>query len=294
MYYTRSAGSVNNGRVGRPADRYPGTASGDRIFPDPEGPHSTNGSGRTDDASPDRSGHELRLPRDLRPHGGEHGLHPGAVRGRPAVRRGALVGDVRGDRPRPRSAPQPVRRDRGGHARDARRIVDRVRHRLRRADGPWSTGPGKVLLFRPDEVDRAHGWFERHGDRAVLVARVVPVVRAFISLPAGVARMRAWRFTLYTLIGALTWDVALTVAGYYLGESWRTVERVHGADLHRDRGARSRCSSRGGSSAGCAPAARVRAADADGSDGSAPGASVPVVAGRPVESRSPAAADRDA
>jgi membrane protein DedA with SNARE-associated domain len=84
---------------------------------------------------------------------------------------------------------------------------------------------GKVLLFRPEEVDRAHEWFERHGDRAVLVARVVPVVRAFISLPAGVARMRAWRFTLYTLIGALTWDVALTVAGYYLGESWRTVEK---------------------------------------------------------------------
>jgi membrane protein DedA with SNARE-associated domain len=84
---------------------------------------------------------------------------------------------------------------------------------------------GRVLLFRPDEVDRAHDWFERHGDRAVLIARVVPVVRAFISLPAGVARMRPWRFTLYTLIGALTWDVALTVTGYYLGESWRTVEK---------------------------------------------------------------------
>jgi membrane protein DedA with SNARE-associated domain len=91
-----------------------------------------------------------------------------------------------------------------------RRLVDRA---------------GKVLLFRPDEVDRAHIWFERHGDMAVMVARVVPVVRAFISLPAGVARMSAWRFTLYTLIGALTWDVALTVAGYYLGESWRTVEK---------------------------------------------------------------------
>jgi membrane protein DedA with SNARE-associated domain len=59
----------------------------------------------------------------------------------------------------------------------------------------------------------------------VLIARVVPVVRAFISLPAGVARMRPWRFTLYTLIGALTWDVALTLAGYSLGESWRTVEK---------------------------------------------------------------------
>jgi membrane protein DedA with SNARE-associated domain len=84
---------------------------------------------------------------------------------------------------------------------------------------------GKWLLFRPDEVDKAHVWFDRHGDAAVLFARVIPVVRAFISLPAGVARMKAWRFTLYTLIGALTWDVGFAVAGYYLGESWRTVEK---------------------------------------------------------------------
>jgi membrane protein DedA with SNARE-associated domain len=91
-----------------------------------------------------------------------------------------------------------------------RRLVDRA---------------GRYLLFRRDEVDRAHRWFERHGDAAVLIARVIPVGRAFISLPAGVARMSAWRFTLYTLIGALTWDVGLAVAGYYLGQSWRTVER---------------------------------------------------------------------
>jgi membrane protein DedA with SNARE-associated domain len=83
---------------------------------------------------------------------------------------------------------------------------------------------GRYLLFRPEEVDRAHEWFERRGDLAVLVCRVIPVARAFISLPAGVARMNPWRFTLYTLIGALTWDVGLAVAGYYLGESWRVVE----------------------------------------------------------------------
>src|SRR5947208_11096189 len=47
---------------------------------------------------------------------------------------------------------------------------------------------GRYLLFRADEVERAHAWFERHGDTAVLFARVIPVVRAFISLPAGVAR----------------------------------------------------------------------------------------------------------
>lgn len=84
---------------------------------------------------------------------------------------------------------------------------------------------GRYLLFRPDEVDKAHVWFDRHGDSAVLFARIIPVVRAFISLPAGVARMSPWRFTLYTLIGALTWDVGFAVGGYYLGESWRTVEK---------------------------------------------------------------------
>jgi len=83
---------------------------------------------------------------------------------------------------------------------------------------------GKYLLFRKDEVDRAHDWFERRGDVAVLICRIIPVARAFISLPAGVARMNPWRFTIYTLIGATTWDVGLALAGYYLGESWRVVE----------------------------------------------------------------------
>ncbi len=90
---------------------------------------------------------------------------------------------------------------------------------------PLINRAGKWLLFRPDEVDRAHAWFDKHGNEAVLFGRIIPVVRALISLPAGVARMKLWRFTLYTLIGALTWDVGFAVGGYYLGESWRTVEK---------------------------------------------------------------------
>jgi membrane protein DedA with SNARE-associated domain len=100
--------------------------------------------------------------------------------------------------------------------------------------------------------------------------------------------MRAWRFTLYTLIGALTWDVALTLAGYYLGESWRTVARfmapisiaiavalVVFVTWWVVRRVRSRRSSPRG-------------------DGDADGDGVPVIASHPVESRSPASADRDA
>jgi len=83
---------------------------------------------------------------------------------------------------------------------------------------------GRYVLLKEEEIDRAHAWFERHGEAAVFFARIIPVVRTFISLPAGVARMSFWRFTLYTLIGATTWDVGLAIGGYYLGESWRVVE----------------------------------------------------------------------
>ncbi|HZD80156.1 MAG TPA: DedA family protein, partial [Actinomycetota bacterium] len=64
---------------------------------------------------------------------------------------------------------------------------------------------GRYLLLRPHEIDRAHRWFERYGQGAVLLGRLLPVVRTFISLPAGVARMNVWRFSFYTLLGCLPW-----------------------------------------------------------------------------------------
>lgn len=85
---------------------------------------------------------------------------------------------------------------------------------------------GRYLLIRPHEVDRAHAWFERYGELAVFGGRLLPVVRTFISLPAGVVRMRFWRFTLYTILGCLPWCLLLTWLGYLLGERWETVERV--------------------------------------------------------------------
>jgi membrane protein DedA with SNARE-associated domain len=85
---------------------------------------------------------------------------------------------------------------------------------------------GRFLLIRPHEVDRAHAWFERHGELAVLGGRLVPVVRTFISLPAGVVRMGWLRFTAYTLAGCFPWCLALTYLGYLLGARWERVERV--------------------------------------------------------------------
>ena len=82
---------------------------------------------------------------------------------------------------------------------------------------------GRYLLIRPHEVDRAHAWFERHGEAAVFWTRLVPLARAFISLPAGVARMPFRRFTTYTLLGVLPWCFGLAGAGSILGASWHKV-----------------------------------------------------------------------
>lgn len=85
---------------------------------------------------------------------------------------------------------------------------------------------GRYLLIRPHEIDRAHTWFERHGEAVVLYGRLVPLVRSFVSLPAGIAAMRFRRFTVYTLIGSLVWCVALATLGHAFGDRWTEVERV--------------------------------------------------------------------
>jgi membrane protein DedA with SNARE-associated domain len=84
---------------------------------------------------------------------------------------------------------------------------------------------GRYLLLRPHEIDRAHAWFDRYGHEAVFFGRLLPVVRTFISLPAGVARMNFWKFSLYTLLGCLPWTFGLAFLGYKLGERWDEVER---------------------------------------------------------------------
>jgi membrane protein DedA with SNARE-associated domain len=85
---------------------------------------------------------------------------------------------------------------------------------------------GRYLLIRPHEMDRAHTWFERHGDPAVFFGRLLPVIRTFISLPAGIARMNVVRFTLYTLLGCLPFVTAIGYLGYHAGDRWVKVEHV--------------------------------------------------------------------
>jgi membrane protein DedA with SNARE-associated domain len=82
---------------------------------------------------------------------------------------------------------------------------------------------GRRVGIREHEIDKATAWFERHGPAAVLVGRMVPVIRTFISLPAGFAEMPAGRFGLYTTLGAIPWTAALAIAGYALGANWEQV-----------------------------------------------------------------------
>jgi membrane protein DedA with SNARE-associated domain len=85
---------------------------------------------------------------------------------------------------------------------------------------------GRYLLIRPHEVDRAHAWFERRGHAAVFVGRLLPVIRTFISLPAGVAGMPPRRFTLYTLLGCVPWVFGLAIVGAALGSQWDRADRL--------------------------------------------------------------------
>jgi membrane protein DedA with SNARE-associated domain len=82
---------------------------------------------------------------------------------------------------------------------------------------------GRYVLLKPRDLDRAERWFARHGEPAVIVSRLLPVVRSVISLPAGVAEMPLGRFALYTLVGSVPFIAGLTLAGYYVGGSYETI-----------------------------------------------------------------------
>jgi membrane protein DedA with SNARE-associated domain len=82
---------------------------------------------------------------------------------------------------------------------------------------------GQRLWLRNHDLDRATNWFARYGPRAVLIGRVLPVVRTFISLPAGIADMDPVRFGIYTTIGCIPWTAALAYAGYAVGANWESI-----------------------------------------------------------------------
>lgn len=82
---------------------------------------------------------------------------------------------------------------------------------------------GRWLTLSPEDIDRADDWFDRHGAKAVLLCRLVPGIRSFISIPAGFNRMNLASFLLFTFIGSAIWTSLLAYAGFVLGTNFRRV-----------------------------------------------------------------------
>jgi membrane protein DedA with SNARE-associated domain len=85
---------------------------------------------------------------------------------------------------------------------------------------------GRLLHLSPQRFRRAEAWFDRHGSRAVFLGRITPVVRSFISIPAGVLGSPLGRYTLLTLLGSLIWCFAFAVAGYAAGGTWESLHHA--------------------------------------------------------------------
>ena len=79
---------------------------------------------------------------------------------------------------------------------------------------------GRKLHIKPSHLKAADRYFEKHGDATVFFTRMLPIIRTFISLPAGVARMPFWRFTILTFLGCVPWVFMLTFIGMEVGENW--------------------------------------------------------------------------
>ncbi len=78
----------------------------------------------------------------------------------------------------------------------------------------------KLIHVSPKHLKWADDWFERYGDATVFFSRMLPIVRTFISLPAGVAKMPFWRFTVLTLLGCIPWVLMLGLIGKSVGDNW--------------------------------------------------------------------------
>ncbi|MFG3142363.1 DedA family protein [Streptomyces sp. NPDC048211] len=86
----------------------------------------------------------------------------------------------------------------------------------------------RLPLVRSSDLERTEAWFGRHGTKAVLLGRMVPVFRSLISVPAGLERMPLPVFLGLTAVGSLVWNSVLVMAGYWLGDQWDTVETYVG------------------------------------------------------------------
>ncbi|HUL38837.1 MAG TPA: DedA family protein [Methanomassiliicoccales archaeon] len=89
---------------------------------------------------------------------------------------------------------------------------------------PFIKRYGRYLLLSEESIDSAETWFKKYGAIAVFGSRLLPVVRTFISIPAGIAKMNFWSFIVLTFLGSLPWCYALAYAGYLLGANYESIQ----------------------------------------------------------------------
>jgi len=82
---------------------------------------------------------------------------------------------------------------------------------------------GKYVLLRKSHLEITESYFKKYGDRSTFISRMLPAIRTYISLPAGVAKMNIKKFVIYTLIGSIIWNSALTYVGMQLGLEWKNI-----------------------------------------------------------------------
>ena len=92
----------------------------------------------------------------------------------------------------------------------------------------WADKYGAWLTISSDEIHKSVEWFDKHGGKAVIFARMVPGIRSLISLPAGIGKMPLGKFLLYSALGMGTWTTALAFAGYLLKDQYKIVEKYIG------------------------------------------------------------------
>ena len=91
---------------------------------------------------------------------------------------------------------------------------------------------GKYIVISHHDLDKADGWFKKHGETTLLIGRMLPVIRTFISFPAGIATMNFWRFMGYSFIGSFPFCLLLAYIGEKLGNNWNTLRTYfHQFDL---------------------------------------------------------------
>ena len=98
---------------------------------------------------------------------------------------------------------------------------------------PYLERHGRWLHLTPERLDKAERWFDRYGSGAVLVSRCLPVVRSFISIPAGIAEMPFPRYAVFTALGTVPWYFGLAAIGLAAGKGW---ERFHEVSRYADYG----------------------------------------------------------